>query len=89
MRTSECRGKNCGAPIIWCRTARGKKMPLDAEPSSAGSFVIEHADSNDPLARRLANYAASSYTGDKYTPHWETCPNSKDFGRHKRDENPA
>lgn len=26
---AECR--SCGAPIIWCTTAKGKKMPVDVQ----------------------------------------------------------
>jgi hypothetical protein len=83
MRTSACKG--CGEAIIWCRTGRGKKMPLDAEPSSAGDFVIEFEDTNDPLTRKLPNDAAATYTGDKYVAHWVTCPNRDDF-RKRKDE---
>jgi hypothetical protein len=77
VRVSTCR--SCHAEIIWCRTARGKKMPLDAEPTSAGAFVIEHEDSNDPLTRRLPNDAAATYTGDRYEAHWATCPNADEY----------
>jgi len=86
VRISECKG--CGAAIVWCRTGRGKKMPLDAEPSSAGNFVIEHEESNDPLTRRLSNDAAATYTGPKYVAHWGTCPNRDDF-RQKKDTSAA
>lgn len=85
FRVSTC--KKCGAGMIWARTGRGKKMPLDAEPTSAGQFVLE-GDAQNPTTYRLANYAASSYTGDKYTSHFSTCPNADDF-RQKPDGDAA
>ena len=30
---SECR--SCGEPIIWCTTAKGKKMPVDVPEDDA------------------------------------------------------
>lgn len=80
-RVAECR--RCHAEMIWCRTGRGKKMPVDAEPSSEGLFVIE-GDEQDPLVRRLPNDMAATYTGDKYTSHFATCPNADEF-RNKTD----
>jgi len=81
-RISECR--RCHAEMIWCRTGRGKKMPVDAEPTSDGVFVLEHGESSDPVVRRLSNDAAATYTGEKFTSHFATCPNADDF-RNKGD----
>ncbi len=81
MRIAECR--RCHAEIIWCRTGRGKKMPVDAEPTADGQFVIE-GDDHDPLVRRLPNDAAATYTGEKHTSHFATCPNADEF-RNKGD----
>lgn len=75
-RVATC--KRCSAEMIWCRTGRGKKMPVDAEPTAAGLFVLE-GDEQDPLAHRLANDAAATYTGEKYTSHFATCPNADEF----------
>lgn len=58
-------------------------MPVDAEPTRDGLFVLEGGE-QDPLARRLPNDAAAAYTGDKYTSHFATCPNADDF-RNKTD----
>lgn len=59
-------------------------MPLDYEPSRDGVFVIE-GDEKDPLAVRLASYAAASHAGDKYVPHWKTCPKSESFRNRNED----
>jgi len=41
---SECR--SCGEPIIWCLTARGKKMPVD-EPDDDGPTTSHFATCKD------------------------------------------
>jgi len=69
--------------MIWCRTGRGKKMPVDAEPTREGLFVLE-GDDFSPTVRRLPNDAAATYTGEKYTSHFATCPNAEEF--RKRDD---
>lgn len=37
---SECR--SCGAPILWCITAKGKKMPVDV-PTDDGPTTSHFA----------------------------------------------
>ena len=32
--------RSCGAPIVWVKTAKGKKMPLDREPNEAGNITL-------------------------------------------------
>src|SRR5574337_632673 len=76
VRISTCR--NCGEALIWARTGRGKRIALDAEPSSDGAFVLE-GDEEQPVAYRLANYAASLYRGEKYTCHFDTCEKTNTF----------
>lgn len=76
MRVGTCKG--CGADIIWARTGSGAKMPLDAQASADGCFVLE-GDRQDPVTYRLANDAATTYTGDKYTSHFQTCRASDQF----------
>lgn len=38
MRTSPC--NSCGAPIIWVKTERGNRMPVDAEPTDQGNIDL-------------------------------------------------
>ncbi len=38
MDTQKCR--SCGAAILWCKTEKGKAMPVDAEPSENGNLII-------------------------------------------------
>jgi len=80
-KLSECR--SCGASILWVRTQAGKNMPVDAEPSSAGVFVVHEPEpgAGNPLAERLANDTAATYTGEKHQSHFETCPDAKRWSR--------
>ncbi len=41
---SECR--SCGEPIIWCITAKGKKMPVDV-PEDDGPTTCHFATCRD------------------------------------------
>jgi len=85
QRVTECR--SCGAAIIWTKTQKGKNMPVDAEPSSAGNYVLQvhlvepREDAPAPLTVRLANDAAATYTGPKHQSHFETCPDAKRWSK--------
>lgn len=52
------RCRSCGAKIRWTRTAAGKLMPLDYEPSPRGTVVL----------------TSSSRREVKYISHLATCP---------------
>ena len=85
-KLSTCR--SCRRSIIWCRTERGKKMPLDADPvtnhSWANLFVLREMERRDgPLA-----LAAWGLTGTEphYQSHFATCPNADQHRRPKATE---
>jgi hypothetical protein len=75
-KLSTCR--SCRRSIIWTRTERGKKMPLDADPvtnhDQSGLFVLREMERNDgPLA--LAAWGLEG-TEPHYLCHFATCPNA-------------
>lgn len=76
-RRSECR--SCHASIIWVRTERGKRMPLDAEPVDAtratrSVFVLRELENDGgPLA--VAAWGLEG-TEPHYISHFSTCPNA-------------
>jgi len=79
--TSDCR--SCGAAMIWVVTARGKKMPVDAEQVSRATagpkallFSLERRPGGDPLARL-------SRDPDGYVAHFATCPEAKRWSRER------
>lgn len=43
---STCR--DCDAEILWARTDGGRSIPLDPEPSSKGTFVLEFGEERQP-----------------------------------------
>jgi hypothetical protein len=64
--------RNCGRPIIWAKTPRGKRMPLDASPSPEGTLCLV-AD----LISFLKSVHLEMLRGDGtplYTSHFQTCP---------------
>lgn len=73
---SSCR--SCDAAILWARTERGRRMPLDATPvddDTVGNlFVLRETDNADgPLA--LAAWGLEG-TEPHYRSHFATCPNA-------------
>lgn len=66
---SVCR--SCGAPIVWAtvRTS-GRRIPLDAEPSSAGNVLL-HSDGTCQVLIRGLQIAVAGATW--HTSHLATC----------------
>lgn len=71
------RCSTCGAPIRWAKTAKGKPIPLDAEPRDDGNIVLERgvAIVLGPLERLQR--------GEKtlFVTHFVTCPQSAEHRR--------
>jgi hypothetical protein len=64
------RCRTCSAAIIWVRThAKGKPMPLDAEPVADGNVELTEHGAVVHGQPELAP------TGPRYKPHFATCPN--------------
>jgi hypothetical protein len=72
MKIDTCR--SCPARIVWCVTAGGKPIPMDADPSSAGTheIVAASAPSVAPLARFVTT-ADRPGRSDLHTAHFATC----------------
>lgn len=68
------RCSTCGAPILWAKTAKGKPMPLDAEPRDDGNVVLERgvAIVIGPLEH------VTRRTEPLFVSHLATCPQAKD-----------
>ncbi len=84
-KLSTCR--SCRRSIIWTRTERGKKMPLDSLPvvdqMQANLFVLRERENRDgPLAM-----AAWGLVGleDHYVSHFATCPNADEHRQPPQD----
>lgn len=57
--------RSCRAPIVWARTLKGRRIPLDPEPGPAGNLVI-----NDGVA---ITAPADAPAGIRFTSHFATC----------------
>jgi hypothetical protein len=67
---SEC--KSCGAAVFFVRTAGGKFMPLDKEPSDKGNILYDDAFGTCEV---IANPVHGNGV-EFYTSHFATCPNA-------------
>lgn len=81
MNVQNCR--SCDAPVIWTETEKGKRMPVDAEPSRSGSFELR---TDGPFARpngtRLEEGVPLAVWNpdaneERYVSHFSTCPDAK------------
>jgi hypothetical protein len=75
MTTGECR--SCGAAVIWCKTANGKTMPVNAEPDPKGNIVINQE--GEALLATYLTKALKETLGDitpRYTSHFSNCPHA-------------
>lgn len=62
------RCRYCGAPIIWCLTTKGRRMPLDAVATRDGTVHL------DPTTGRCQVVGIGSPEQQRYTSHFVTCP---------------
>lgn len=74
------RCRTCRAEVVWCHTAGGKSMPIDAQPVPDGNVLV------DDGARGLVATVvpAGQVTFDDrplYVSHFATCP---DADTHRR-----
>lgn len=70
MKLARCR--SCDAPIVWTITAKGKSMPVDADPIIASRGFRLSAHDGDEV---VASFTAAPDAGEKlHIAHWATCP---------------
>lgn len=74
MKTSSCKG--CGEPVIWTVTDRGARAPMDAEPSSEGTFSLREEGSDV-----IATYVRKGSHPELHTSHFATCADAASFRR--------
>lgn len=68
MAADRC--SSCKAPIFWALTAKGKRMPLDAQPDPQG-IVWLHGG-----VAHVGDQPPAMGATDRYTSHFATCPNA-------------
>lgn len=70
---------SCEAEIRWVVTAKGKRMPLDADPSFDGRYVFAQRGSD--RVSYLGERELENWTGDKYASHFATCVDADGWRR--------
>lgn len=78
-QVSACSAASCGAPIIWAHTEKGSRMPLDAQPSPAGSVLL-YGSPEHPRSRVVPRAERADRT-DLRLSHWATCTKPQEFRR--------
>ena len=70
------RCRSCGAEIRWARTEKGKRIPLDDEPTVKGNVTIarqgDHVIASvlGPMEAEIARQEGRTL----YLPHHASCP---------------
>lgn len=85
------RCRSCDAPIEWAVTANGKRMPIDAEPTTDGTILLRHRYVGEPpeaivqTAEERAELERQAATrGEElrlFKSHFATCPNARTHRR--------
>lgn len=83
-KTQKCR--SCGRAVIWAVTAKGKRIPLDAEPNVRGNIIVKETQAivNGHAETQLAAEQVAPLFDAKqsrYMPHHATCPDAKKWRR--------
>lgn len=70
--------KTCGAAIIWAKTAKGARTPLDAKPVRVAELV-EDPETGKEIVQDGLFVIGGAHTG--HVSHWATCPQAKEHRR--------
>jgi hypothetical protein len=80
-RQAAKRCRSCGAPIIWCVTESGRKMPVDFAPTPSGNVAIRPADGGWEAIVAGPLEPVDGCTSIRRTSHFATCPDAQ---KHRR-----
>lgn len=79
--------RSCGTSIIWCTTVNGKAMPVDAEPSPHGEFLLQDHPAGGVTATFVPSMkrAAMRAAGIEFRiSHFASCPDRDDHRKARR-----
>lgn len=72
--------KSCGAPVIWCVTTTGGKMPVDAQPAEGGNLEVKET----PSGAACTNVKKDERAGKQlHKSHFVTCPSASQHRKGK------
>ena len=73
--TTTCR--SCAAPILWARTVKGARMPLDTTPHPTGQLAVRKGPAPGLYdVRVLGHNEAPQPDETRHNAHFVTCPNA-------------
>lgn len=83
------RCRSCNAPVRWAITERGRRMPLDVEPSDEGNILLQDREGREPLAVVLTKGQIAAFDGSLqrhrlHRSHFATCPHGKHWRKGAR-----
>lgn len=83
LRPIPCRGARCDATIAFVITTAGKMLPIDLEPDPTGNIELTDEDvrtgAGTRFPRAIVHAQASLEDGERYLPHFATCPDANEF----------
>jgi len=76
--------RSCGAEILWVRTEKERRMPLDRQPvddsTPGGTFVLR--DTGSPEGPLAISATPAQLPGEVYyVSHFATCPHAAEHRR--------
>lgn len=81
QKTGPSKCRLCGLAIVWTLTARGKRMPVEAQTTLEGRFVLLHELMGDGRlhfrAQSVADVEAhqrAPWRGPRWRTHFGNCP---------------
>jgi hypothetical protein len=75
--------RSCGKRITWLKTAGGKAIPVDEDPTENGNIVID-VERCQLVARVFKDAEAAKAAGaeePRYISHFVTCPDAPEWRR--------
>lgn len=71
---------SCQSAIVWAVTEKGRRMPMDLEPSFRGTFRLEQRGTEGTVAVFVKK---EDRKGPLYTSHYATCPQAAGWRKKK------
>lgn len=65
--------RDCGEPVKWVKTQRGKKMPVNVFPAPKAVDAFELVGEDDTLAFYVSEKRRARHWGDVYEFHGKSC----------------
>lgn len=75
--------RSCKAEILWVITQKGKRMPVDKEPTENGNLELHDQGQYRPPLAIVHSVKAPGVL--RYISHFATCPQSK---QHRKKDPP-